>query len=72
MDDSEPHIILLMSKMERCMGELLRLSKLIERGQIYFQCGEEVTTAASSICLGTIVCFGLLIFRPRESWIWPK
>ncbi len=34
------------------MGELLRPSKLIERGQIYFQCGEEMTTRRDLELLG--------------------
>ena len=34
------------------MGELARPSKLIERGQIYFQCGEEMTTARDLELLG--------------------
>ena len=34
------------------MGELLRPSRLIERGQIYFQCGEEMTTARDLELLG--------------------
>ena len=42
----------LMSKMEPRMGELLRPSKLIERGQIYFQCGEEMTTSRDIELLG--------------------
>jgi predicted TIM-barrel fold metal-dependent hydrolase len=42
----------LMSKMEPRMGELLRPSKLIERGQIYFQCGEEMTTSRDLELLG--------------------
>lgn len=42
----------LMSKMEPRMGELLRPSKLIERGQIYFQCGEEMTTTRDLELLG--------------------
>jgi uncharacterized protein len=42
----------LMSKMEGRMGELVRPSKLIERGQIYFQCGEEMTTSRDLDLLG--------------------
>jgi predicted TIM-barrel fold metal-dependent hydrolase len=42
----------LMSKMEARMGELPRPSKLIERGQIYFQCGEEMTTSRDLELLG--------------------
>jgi predicted TIM-barrel fold metal-dependent hydrolase len=42
----------LISKMEPRMGELLRPSKLIERGQIYFQCGEEITTSRDLQLLG--------------------
>ena len=42
----------LMSKMEGRMGELPRPSKLIERGQIYFQCGEEMTTSRDLELLG--------------------
>jgi hypothetical protein len=34
----------LLSKMEPRMADLVRPSKLIERGQVYFQCGEEMTT----------------------------
>src|SRR5918992_2985562 len=43
------HVI---SKMEGRMGELARPSKLIERGQIYFQCGEEMTTSRDLDLLG--------------------
>jgi predicted TIM-barrel fold metal-dependent hydrolase len=42
----------LISKMEARMGELTRPSKLIERGQIYFQCGEELTTSRDIELLG--------------------
>ena len=42
----------LMSKMEPRMGELPRPSKLIERDQIYFQCGEEMTTGRDLELLG--------------------
>jgi predicted TIM-barrel fold metal-dependent hydrolase len=42
----------LISKMEGRMGELVRPSKLIERGQIYFQCGEEMTTSRDLDLLG--------------------
>jgi predicted TIM-barrel fold metal-dependent hydrolase len=42
----------LISKMEPRMGELARPSKLIERGQIYFQCGEEMTTSRDLELLG--------------------
>jgi predicted TIM-barrel fold metal-dependent hydrolase len=42
----------LMSKMEPRMGELLRPSQLIERRQIYFQCGEEMTTSRDLELLG--------------------
>jgi predicted TIM-barrel fold metal-dependent hydrolase len=42
----------LMSKMEARMGENVRPSKLIERGQIYFQCGEEMTTSRDLELLG--------------------
>jgi predicted TIM-barrel fold metal-dependent hydrolase len=42
----------LMSKMEARMGELPRPSMLIERGQIYFQCGEELTTGRDLELLG--------------------
>jgi predicted TIM-barrel fold metal-dependent hydrolase len=42
----------LMSKMEPRMKDLARPSKLIERGQIYFQCGEEVTTPRDLELLG--------------------
>ena len=34
------------------MGELLRPSKLIQRGQIYFQCGQEMTTSRDLEFLG--------------------
>src|SRR5213594_2085689 len=42
----------LMSKMEARIGELPRPSKLIERGQMYFQCGEEMTTSRDLELLG--------------------
>ena len=42
----------LMSKMGNRMGEALPPAKLIERGQIYFQCGEEMTTARDLELLG--------------------
>jgi uncharacterized protein len=42
----------LISKMEARMGDLARPSKLIERGQIYFQCGEEMTTSRDLDLLG--------------------
>lgn len=42
----------LISKMEARMGELVRPLKLIERGQIYFQCGEEMTTNRDLELLG--------------------
>jgi predicted TIM-barrel fold metal-dependent hydrolase len=42
----------LISKMEGRMGELVRPFKLIERGQIYFQCGEEMTTSRDLDLLG--------------------
>jgi hypothetical protein len=42
----------LMSKMEPRLGELLNPSKLIERGQIYFQCGEEMATSRDIELLG--------------------
>jgi uncharacterized protein len=42
----------LMSKMDGRMGDLVRPSKLIERGQIYFQCGEEMTTSRDLDLLG--------------------
>lgn len=42
----------LMSKMESRMGEAVRPSKLIELGQIYFQCGEEMTTSRDLELLG--------------------
>ena len=42
----------LMSKMDARMGELPRPSALIERGQIYFQCGEEMTTGRDIELLG--------------------
>jgi predicted TIM-barrel fold metal-dependent hydrolase len=42
----------LISKMEGRMGELVRPSKLIARGQIYFQCGEEMTTNRDLELLG--------------------
>ncbi len=34
------------------MGEAMAPSKLIERGQIYFQCGEELTTSRDLELLG--------------------
>ena len=42
----------LMSKMAGRMGEAMAPSKLIERGQIYFQCGEELTTRRDLELLG--------------------
>ena len=42
----------LISKMEPRMGKLVGPSKLIERGQIYFQCGEEMTTSRDLDLLG--------------------
>ncbi len=42
----------LMSKMGNRMGEALPPAKLIERGQIYFQCGEEMTTGRDLELLG--------------------
>lgn len=42
----------LMSKMEPRMGELVRPSRLIEQGRIYFQCGEEMTTGRDLELLG--------------------
>ncbi|MGH7848177.1 MAG: amidohydrolase family protein [Candidatus Binatia bacterium] len=42
----------LMSKMEPRMKNLEPPSKLIERGQIYFQCGEELTTRRDLELLG--------------------
>ena len=42
----------LMSKMGARMGEALPPAKLIERGQIYFQCGEEMTTGRDVELLG--------------------
>jgi predicted TIM-barrel fold metal-dependent hydrolase len=42
----------LMSKMQPRLGELSRPSKLIERRQIYFQCGEELTTRRDLELLG--------------------
>jgi predicted TIM-barrel fold metal-dependent hydrolase len=47
----------LVSKMEPRMGELPRPSKLIERGQIYFQCGEEMTTSRDLELLGNDCLF---------------
>jgi predicted TIM-barrel fold metal-dependent hydrolase len=41
-----------MSKMGGRMGEAPPPAKLIERGQIYFQCGEEMTTARDIELLG--------------------
>jgi predicted TIM-barrel fold metal-dependent hydrolase len=38
--------------MEPGLGELLSPSKLIERGQIYFQCGKEMTTSRDIELLG--------------------
>ena len=40
--------------------------------QIYFQCGEEMTTARDLELPGTIVYFGHRIFPTRGSWIWPR
>jgi predicted TIM-barrel fold metal-dependent hydrolase len=34
------------------LGELARPMKLIERGQVYFQCGEEMTTGRDLELLG--------------------
>jgi predicted TIM-barrel fold metal-dependent hydrolase len=42
----------LLSKMEPRMADLVRPSKLIERGQVYFQCGEEMTTNRDLELLG--------------------
>ena len=42
----------LISKMEGRLGELARPMKLIERGQVYFQCGEEMTTGRDLELLG--------------------
>ena len=42
----------LISKMEPRMGKLVGPSKLIERGQLYFQCGEEMTTGRDLDLLG--------------------
>jgi len=42
----------LISKMEPRMKEMERPSKLIARGQIYFQCGEELTTRRDLELLG--------------------
>jgi predicted TIM-barrel fold metal-dependent hydrolase len=42
----------LMSKMGNRMGESVPPAKLIERGQIYFQCGEEMTTSRDLELLG--------------------
>jgi predicted TIM-barrel fold metal-dependent hydrolase len=42
----------LMSKMEARMGELPHPAELIKRGQIYFQCGEEMTTGRDLELLG--------------------
>jgi len=42
----------LMSKMGSRMGEAPTPAKLIERGQIYFQCGEEMTTRRDLELLG--------------------
>jgi len=47
----------LMSKMEARMGEAMRPSKLIERGQVYFQCGEEMTTSRDLELLGAECLF---------------
>jgi predicted TIM-barrel fold metal-dependent hydrolase len=41
-----------MSKMGNRMGEAPTPAKLIERGQIYFQCGEEMTTNRDLELLG--------------------
>jgi predicted TIM-barrel fold metal-dependent hydrolase len=42
----------LISKMAARMGEAMTPAKLIERGQIYFQCGEELTTSRDLELLG--------------------
>ncbi len=42
----------LISKMEPRMGKLVGPSKLIERSQLYFQCGEEMTTGRDLDLLG--------------------
>lgn len=42
----------LMSKMAGRMGEAMTPANLIERGQIYFQCGEELTTSRDLELLG--------------------
>lgn len=42
----------LISKMEPRMDEAARPSNLIERGQIYFQCGDEMTTSRDLELLG--------------------
>ncbi len=42
----------LMSKMDARMGEMPRAASLIEGGRIYFQCGEEMTTARDLELLG--------------------
>jgi predicted TIM-barrel fold metal-dependent hydrolase len=42
----------LMSKMDKRLGERVRPSQLIDRGQIYFQCGEEMTTSRDLDLLG--------------------
>jgi hypothetical protein len=41
-----------MSKMGNRMGEAPPPAKLIERGQSYFQCGEEMTTGRDRVLLG--------------------
>ncbi|HEY2921790.1 MAG TPA: amidohydrolase family protein [Candidatus Binatia bacterium] len=58
----------LMSKMEPRMGELVPPSKLIERDQIYFQCGEEMTTRRDLELLGDECLFWASDF-PHEGII---
>jgi predicted TIM-barrel fold metal-dependent hydrolase len=58
----------LISKMEGRMGESVRPSKLIERGQIYFQCGEEMTTSRDLDLLGDHCLFWASDF-PHEGII---
>src|SRR4030095_731888 len=55
----------LMSKMGGRMGEHTRPAQLIERGQIYFQCGEEMTTSRDLELLGGACLFWAFDF-PQE------
>ena len=61
----------LMSKMGNRMGEAPRPAKLIERGQIYFQCGEEMTTSRDLELLGDECLFWASDF-PHEGIVGMK